>query len=720
MICKSCGLTYQPLATGACPSCGGPLRLSAEDILGDRETRIVKEVRPAQIELAKSIEASVAANKHIVSEAGTGTGKSLALIVPPILAGKRVLISTATTLLQRQYVTQDLPFLLAHLGEMGHPFTFAVAKGRGHYLCRKRLHAYVERTKKDGKRTVSKRFLEWAQQTETGDKLELGRNVPKFWPLVNGEECVASVKCDFRNKCGLAAARAAVSGATVVVANHALVGIHMRYGHRLLPSYDYYIIDEAHQAANYYRNAFATRFSERMIPKVIRALEETSALPPEDQYDALVKDMRKTNEALFAHFPTLHDASFRMLTGTEIADEVDDLLYQLSSIVDMYGAEAKKRSVWKKASDSEYAAAAKDISKRTATLAEGHAYLAELSDEVVIRVSRHLQRTDAALRSIQQAAADMAETQEARILYIQFPRTQQQSREIIYSPVFVNRILRDNLFPVSPVAATSATLTVNGEFKHFCEEMGFDEDCLTYVTDSPFDYEHRSILYCSRNVPIHPARAKVPRDQMERKLEEYYDVMTDEIVSLTDASGGYAFVLFTSRVEMEAVGTRLEKESEFPVRTQDENSTTGDLEEWFRQTDHPILCGLKSFWEGVSIEGDQLRLVAITKAPFPMQGDPVYQAKKDILEKQHRSWFKRFQKLDIPAMITDVKQGTGRLIRTKLDFGVAAILDRKVTDQANKRGSYASLLINSLPFTRITANLGDVKKFLRQFEQGSR
>jgi ATP-dependent DNA helicase DinG len=742
LICTKCHVVLPPLKTKSCPSCGGELRYSAEDILGDSEMRIVSEIRPPQIELAKTVEEALLKNKNAVTEAGTGTGKSLALVVPAVLAGKRVLISTATTLLQHQYMTKDLPFLLANIANLGHQFRFAVAKGRSHYVCKKKLRlfafgldketvhgsfakacAFYKEKIKEGKKEskVPNSLLTWAVESEFGDKLELGEDVPKYWSRINAEECAGASHCIDNETCGLVAARSLLKEADVIVANHAIVGFDMKLGGRLLPVHNFYIMDEAHQAAQYFRRAFASTLRETGIPSALGYLEgEAKVLPPGSEYDKLVEDLRKGNKALFKKFPKRTDGSFDLFDGEELVDDLDSMIDLMSDLIKPFAAESRSRDLSKRCKDKESAAYMVAVANdKRAADAERDSYLKNVRDDVIITAARKLQRVAESLRGIRSAATNEDET-DPHILYIQFPRTNKQSREIVYSPVFVNRILKSNLFPRTQVVASSATLAINGNFDCFKEEMGFSNDVITYITSSPFDYERRALLYCSKNVPIHPARAKTPRHLMEKKLEEYYDAMTDEIVGLTSASGGHAFILFTSRVEMKEVGQRLVDESDFPVRMQEEGMATGDLEMWFRETDNPILCGLKSFWEGVSIEGEQLRLVVITKAPFPMQGDPVYQAQKDIMEKRYGSWYKRFKKLDIPAMITDVKQGTGRLIRTKLDYGVAAILDRKVSNDANKPGSYAALLINSLPFTLITANIGDVKKFLRQFEQGKK
>jgi len=712
---------YPRLKTESCPACGALLRYSAEDILGDSDIRIVSEIRPPQVELAKTIEDAIIQDKNAMTEAGTGTGKSLALLVPAILAGKRVLISTATTLLQHQYMTKDLPFLLAHLSELGCNFRFAVAKGRSHYLCKARLQIYA---KKHG---VSEEFRKWAVASEFGDKLELGQDVPPYWGRVNAEDCSGAARCMLAGDCGLVVARTLVANADVVVANHAIVGYDMRYNRRILPKHNYYIIDEAHQAAEYYRKAFAATFSENAISLAIHYLEgEAKALPPGEKFDSLVTLLRKENKSFFAKFPKKHDGSFDMLNGADFVSFLAALSSTIGELMAPYARELKARNL-KRIKDTEYAAHAADIVDTKCGADDSDEdnagridYLRDIPFEVILTAAKKFQRIHNSLVAICDSVSDKT-GDDPHILYLQYPRTTKQGREVVYAPIFVSKILRNNLFPFTRVAASSATLTIGGQFEHFMEETGFSADALTYVTASPFDYAHRALLYCSKNVPIHPARDGVSPQLMEQKLGEYYEAMTDEIVNLTKASSGYAFVLFTNRVEMEEVAKRLKKESDFPVRMQEEGVSPGDLEKWFRKTKHPILCGLKSFWEGVSVEGDQLRLVIITKAPFPIQGDPIYQARKKILERRYgNNWYKRFKKLDVPAMITDVKQGTGRLIRTNMDYGVAAILDRKVSNQANKPGSYASLLINSLPFTLITASLSDVNRFLRQFEQAEK
>ena len=707
MLCRNCKAWFPYLKTGDCPNCGLKLGLSAEDIIGDSPKRIVSEIRPPQVDLAKVVEEALMTGRDAITEAGTGTGKSLAVLIPPILAGGRVVVSTATTLLQHQYMEKDLPFLAAHLAEMDHPFKFAVAKGRSHYLCPSKLETHLK------KNQVPRAFLDWAKDTVYGDKLELGNQVPSYWRQVCAEDCAGASSCKFASECGLIAARRQLATADVIVANHSMVGYNIRLGRRLLPEHEHYIMDEAHQAAAYMRKAFASVLNELTLPNLATYLEQSDALPTAKVFDEKVKEMLALNSELFDKFKKKRDGSFELLK----VDKIKEDLEELDEILDFLGGPLAHAYSAKKMAKGVLDPETRALCEKFCVKVGGKSAYRVVAPEAVITVAlRKVERACSTIAGIL-SAATTEENGAPHILYVQYPKTKKQNREIVYAPVFVNEILQKQLFPFTRVIATSATLTVGNNFDHFREEMGFDENALTYITASPFDYEHRSMLYCSKNVPLHPSRAKVDASQFDEKLEEYYDAMAEEITDLVDASEGHAFALFTNRVEMQEVFRRVDEDCPHPCRMQDETSTTGSLEEWFRETNNPVLFGLKSFWEGISVEGDQLRLVIITKAPFPIQGDPVYQAKKELLEKQYGNWFKRFQKLDIPAMITDVKQGTGRLIRTKLDYGVAAILDRKVSNDANKPRSYASLLINSLPFTIITASLKNVKQFLRQFEK---
>jgi ATP-dependent DNA helicase DinG len=245
--------------------------------------------------------------------------------------------------------------------------------------------------------------------------------------------------------------------------------------------------------------------------------------------------------------------------------------------------------------------------------------------------------------------------------------------------------------------------------------MGLPEDTREFQALSPFDYGRRSVLYLPTHLPVHPNNDKMCLDK-EAALEEYFDALTKEIVRLVKISKGHAFILCSARSEMQELFNRTRTIIGYPTRIQEAGMSAGALEEWFRTEVSPVLFATKSFWEGVSIEGAQLRMVIIPKVPFPVPSDPVFKAKETALKEKGLSGFDIFKKLSVPAMIMDVQQGLGRLIRTMDDFGVAAILDNRVTPGSKnfKRG-YANTLLQALPFTVQVQKLDVVRQAMEIF-----
>lgn len=706
MWCPTCQTFFPFISEKAtCIQCATPLELAADDILGESPKRIVKEIRPTQVELTRRVEEAVKLGKHLVSEAGTGTGKSFALIIPAILSGQRVVVSTATTLLQHQYIAKDLPFLGATLGNLDIPVRYAVVKGRSHYFCRKRWTAVQKKFPKK----KYPHFWAWVKETDLGDKLELGESLPDFWYLVNAEDCVGARNCNQAKNCGLMLARALMRDADVIIANHAIVGFNIRFGMKILPPHSVYIIDEAHQAGGYFRNALASSLSARTVPNLLRYLEESDALDVEDEdLNQVMDDLRLTNDQLFQRLSTIDGGEQTVLKPSDIEDDVKTLASgiqdMLEPLVKMYNSTVRRQQLV-------------EIDEETEAMCERAAsHFGEMEEEAevdpgILMVA--IRKTERVYENLSALAAP----QERHVLYLESPRTAKGGHKIVNAPVFVNEILERALFPfMNTVIASSATLTVGENFDFFKREFGFPEDTKEFVAASPFDYARRALLYLPTHIPVHPDRAKNLNKNYEDALEDYFDDMADEITLLAKYAKGHTFVLFTARREMETIFERVQDQLDFPMRMQEPGVSTGDLEKWYRKTDNPVLFGVKSFWEGISIEGDQLRMVIITKVPFPQRSDPIHNAKKEIfMTEQNVNSFRAFMKLDVPHMIMDVKQGVGRLIRTMGDYGVAAILDNKIGTGVNQRRSYANILVNSLPFTTIVKKRELVKQFLDHF-----
>lgn len=718
MICTTCGALwpYRPTAK-ACITCGGKLRLTADDLLGDSPARIVSEIRAPQVEFAKVLDRAIREDKDVTAEAGTGTGKSFALLIPAILSGKRTVVSTATTLLQSQYIEKDLPFLEEKLAPYGIQFSYALAKGRSHYLCHKALATAKAKGLK-----VPKKFSDWAKNTTLGDKRELGEDIPDWFWKVCAEDCPGPRYCKDAKNCGYAGAKALLSKASIIVANHSLVGINTRLQHRFLPPYDLLILDEAHKTSEYFRGAFASSLGERRVPNLISDIDQTDIFDRtgvletmrhyggnflwDDQVAsnarAALADLDTLNKQLFGKFKPEANRAQLPFTADAVEGLASDMRECIAKVNDhLLGLASFKHDVSR-------------IGLRTAFFACAAEHAAH---PAAVTFVQKLDRLREVLRDLSHDDKD-----DPFVRYVKFPYNPKQKRKLVAEPIELAPRLQRMLFPVRQVLAASATLTVNGSFSYCHRELGFDpKETLTYEAISPFDYANRSMVYLTRRVPVHPFRNKsLDKNNpvaFKRALEEYTSAMVEEIVELLLASEGHALVLFSSRKEMEnTVGpVRDELGNKFPIMEQKEGLATSVLEEWFRNTPNAVLFGLKSFFEGVDFQGDQLRMVIITKAPFPHQDDLIHKAQREKLEAELGNGYRAFLALDVPKMVSDVRQAAGRLIRTMNDYGVVAILDRTLANGAYTGNKYPRQLGRSLPFTRVVRSIKEVRQFLLRF-----
>jgi len=334
VLCTQCN-TFWPYAAGKknCLTCNGMLRFTADDFLGDTDARFVDEVRKPQVMMAQVVDKAIAHEKHITAEAGTGIGKSFALLLPAILSGKRVVVSTATTLLQSQYVEKDLPFLAEELAEYGIRFKYAVAKGKAHYLCPREFSKYKLANK------VPTEFGNWVSETHFGDKQELGDKCPDWFWKVCAEDCPGPKYCKDAKHCGFAAAKYLTGQADIIVANHALVGLNTRYGGMVLPDYNTLVLDEAHKAEDYFRNAFSSTLVEKRIPGLLDKIDRSNVMNLKDVrltvragsgadqfHPAAVQAMRslrQTNKGLFRAFTQLGKKSQSAFLAEDVAATVD-------------------------------------------------------------------------------------------------------------------------------------------------------------------------------------------------------------------------------------------------------------------------------------------------------------------------------------------------------------------------------------------------------------
>lgn len=706
MYCNTCKKFEPYHKAERCVVCGQKTQLTSDDLLGDTPVRIVDEFRPAQVEFAQAVERALRDGRNVTAEAGTGTGKSFAVLLPAILANKHAVVSTAVIKLQSQYMLKDLPFLRDKLAPLGFEVSFAVAKGKSNYLCPLLMEAYKEGS-------IPSTFKQWAAESRYCDKEELA-SVPFFWHKMSAADCIGSQYCRIvreKKQCGFVAAKAKAARAQVIVANHAVVGFNLRFGRKLLPDHNLLILDEAHKAQENFQKAFTQSISERFVPMVLDELDQ-AALMSASNLEAMgyernldeafegVKRMEEHNKDLFDSID-LSEKAVRVLDPESLKDTIVALRKAIGKVTHFLCTLYEGYDPSHPRNDRYFFVAA----------AEGKAL------ETAVPFLNKLQRLHETLRAI------VDDDQEGVLCFAEL--TKKKTKLLKQQPIDVAPYLERLLFPNFGVVATSATITVNDKFDKIHRDLGFTpEHTDTYTCLSPFDYERRALLYLSKNVPLHPSKDKtIPYGDQAAKdiaLDKYYDAMADEIVTLTNASSGHAFALFTNGYEMRQIAERVQTQTSCPIIVQSELLSPAAAERQFLSSKNPILFGLKSFWEGVSIEGDQLRQVIIAKAPFPTPDDLVHKAKREKAEKEYGSGFKAFMNLDVPAMIFEMKQAVGRLLRRMDDYGVVAILDRKIANECQNKRAYAYKLICDLPFPNATFNADVVDKFLKHFQMVDR
>lgn len=719
MLCTHCKTIWPFAKAKACLTCGSPCRLTADDLLGPTVVQIVEETRPSQVEFAKAVEKGVINARHVTAEAGTGTGKSFAALLPPILARKRIVVSSATIALQSQYMNKDLPFLQDALEPHGVAFTFALAKGRANYLCPLQYNLLTKRDKNGVRKMEVPAWLEkWIAETHTGDRNEHPSPCPpEIWVRIDAQDCVGEDYCPMRNDCQFLHVRSLMKKADIIVANHAIVGFDIRFGmNKLLPPYDLLLLDEAHKAQEYFGNAFTDTLTEKRTGHLVSDIDESGVLSGTSAEEwgenkslaTLARqnliDFGAYNDKLFKKF-TRGSQSKVAISVNDVNPEMHDmcayadkLIYYLASLTtppegQQTPTDFGERKRW-------FFGAAKDGK----------------SDERAFKFINKLSRIVDTLVYI-----GTDDPNQRSLRYIEYPTKPSGGKIIAKRPIDIGPILKDKLFPSRQVVASSATITVSNSFARFQQDMGFDPaQTDTYVAVSPFDFDRRALLYLSKTVRVHPDKDKTLQPgQYDSALEEYYETVADEMYALCSRSNGHAFALFTSSKEMDAVSQKFMlkmKPSEFTIIVQGNVSPT-QAEKQFRESKNPVLFGLKSFWEGISIEGDQLRLVMIAKVPFPPRDDLLHQEVKKQFEEKYGSGYRAFIELDVSKMVMETKQAAGRLMRTMKDYGVVAILDRKITNEwKSTKRTYAKILVNDLPFTQVTYDLNFVSKFLQQFQ----
>ena len=652
-------------------------------------TAIGGQPRSGQIEMAEAVANALTDRHHLLVQAGTGTGKSLAYLVPALVHGKKVLVATATLALQRQLVERDLPKIKAALDkELNRDISFAIYKGVGNYICLQKMNNAPNDPEAQAVFEVStleadaKRLRAWAQSANaTGDRDDAPEVDRRVWAAnsVSGRECMGADECPSGSKCFAALAKSKAQTADIVVTNHTLLAIEIVDSHPILPERDAIVLDEAHEFMDRTTQAVT---EEITAARVSRAANMARKHMPGKAGDALFKASEKFAKA--------------------IGDYADDLKVDPTKA----GRLDKLPAVL----EAPLRAVKEGVSALTALIS---------ADSEIIDPNSMAERArvKGALNEISQTATKLLKPGHTHVLWFE------PTYSTLYlAPLAVSDVLRGNLLTKTPVIATSATLTVGKSFDAIAKNIGFviggkndeeneedeSEDDDKAMMDpanlqildvgSPFDFANQGMLYLPKDLP-EPGRDG-PSQEMLTELGE-----------LIEAAGGRTLALFSSWRGVEAADEHLRNvlaELKIPIITQRRGDSVGPLVEKFAKDERSILLGTISLWQGIDVPGSACTLVVIDRIPFPRPDEPVLSARAAEADAAGGSGF---MQISLPRAALLLAQGTGRLIRSLDDRGVVAILDSRIV---NKR--YGSILLNSMPPFWRTSDGVVIKDALRRLD----
>ncbi len=620
--------------------------------------------RHGQIEMAEAVANALSDRHHLLVQAGTGTGKSLAYLIPSLVHGRKVLVATATLALQRQLVERDLPRVKdAVEKELKREISFAVYKGVGNYLCLQKMS--LGEANPDGEVLVdistlekdAQRLRDWASKPGvSGDRDDAPEVDRRVWlaSSTSGRECVGADECQFGSECFAVKAKAKAQEADIVVTNHTLLAIEIVDSHPILPERDAIILDEAHEFMDRTTQAVT---EELTAGRLSRAANMFKKHMPGKVAEAFAKSAEGFSDAL---------ADF----GDEFQRSGEEER-RLSALPDQLFAPVRKV---KEAAEAAIAAINAD---------------SEIIDPDSIAERA---RVKGAINEVKTTAQKLLKAGDGSVLWYE-----PNFSTLYLAPLEVSTVLRENLFSKTPVIATSATLTVGKSFDAIARSLGIssqeagedpekESDSVIDPTNvqmldvgSPFDFASQGMLYLPRNIP-EPGRDG-PSEEALTELGE-----------LIDAAGGRTLALFSSWRGVEMADLHLRRVlSELPIKiiTQRRGDSAGALVDKFASDPTSILLGTMSLWQGVDVPGPACTLVAIDRIPFPRPDDPVTSARAKEIDEAGGSGF---MQISIPRAALLLAQGTGRLIRSLDDRGVVAILDSRIVTRR-----YGSILLNSMP-----------------------
>lgn len=614
--------------------------------------------RPSQLAMAEIVAKLIEGEGVAVVEAGTGTGKTLAYLVPAILSGARVVVSTGTRALQDQIMTHDLP-LLEHV--LGKRLDVACLKGLANYLCLRRYDELKRSARAtDGSLVRQLPMLEtFRDETLSGDLGELealAEDAIIRAEVQSGSDTRIGPRCRFYDECFVTRARTNAERAQVVVVNHHLffADLAMRdTGAAILPPYDIVIFDEAHQVEDVATLFFGVQVGNGRIERLVRDTKRAISLADGNVLSnsvgaRLVEFVGVTGASLFEALPKTQEGSRVTLDREALMGPLeqrimalDDALHALSS----------------------------------------HLRLRAGDDEVFAQLARRVESLRDDVLKIGEGATGSRTT---------WAQRSARGGAIGASPVDVSVLLRENLFyRTRSVVLTSATLSTGGDFSYVKSRLGIDFPVIERILPSPFAFPTQAALYLPRHMPD-------PRDA------RFVSDAVREVLALIDITGGGAFVLCTSFRMMHALAQACRPELSQPVLVQGERPKLMLLDR-FREAGNAVLFATSSFWEGVDVPGDALRLVILDKLPFDVPTDPLVAARCERIREDGDAPFAKYL---LPSAAIALKQGFGRLVRTEADRGIVAILDSRIVHK-----SYGKTLLASLPDASRCYSLEEVRAF---------
>lgn len=641
--------------------------------------------RQGQIEMAEAVANSIIEEHHLLVQAGTGTGKSLAYLVPAIVSGKRTLIATATLALQRQLVERDLPKIVPALEEvLGREIKYGIYKGVGNYICLQKLNS--EEPDPDGEMLLeistlgkeAQRLRSWAETPGvSGDRDEAPEVDRRVWAAssVSGRECVGADICNFGAKCFAANAKAKALNSDIVVTNHTLLALEVVESHPILPERDLIVLDEAHEFMDRTTQAVT---EELTAPRIARAA-------------AMARKYKAISNKLVDAFTHASD---------DFADAMDAYAEIFRGEIDT------NRKLEALPAELETSV------RRVRECAQAIMQFLQADDDIIDTTElAERARVKGAVNEVSVTAQKLLKLGKGQVLWYE-----PTFKTLYLAPLSVSNVLRKNMLRQTPVIATSATLNVGGGFDAMAKQIGFldgsesitdgeeavDSDSIDPANvqmldvGSPFDFAQQGMLYLPKHLP-EPGRDGIAPQVLEHLGE------------LIDAAGGRTLALFSSWRGVEAADAHLRKVlAELPIRiiTQKRGDAVAPLVEKFASDETSVLLGTMTLWQGVDVPGSACTLVAIDRIPFPRPDDPVMSARSAEIDAAGGSGF---MSVSLPRAALLLAQGTGRLIRSTQDRGVVAILDSRIV---NKR--YGSILLNSIPPLWRTSDPLVVKESLKR------